>query len=151
MTGMLAIIAVYQVVARYFLHWNITWTEETMRYLFVAICMLGIHFVSKMGSFATLTFFSDKIAKHFRTGSAILRILQYTAQIVFYFLLFYYGVNLVRNAGAQVSSAVRYPFVIVYLPLPIGGFLGCMDIVVKCFQDFWPRTNKPVGEGENAG
>ena len=68
LAGLLVIFACYQVVARRFFGWNITWTEESMRYIFIATIMLGVHFTSKTPGFATLTLFSDFVEKRSRKG-----------------------------------------------------------------------------------
>lgn len=149
LTGLLVVMACYQVAARYFLGWGITWTEETMRYVFVATIMLGVYFLSKSAGFATLTIFSDWVKKKSKTGDAILRLLQYLVTIVFYFLLFYYGVKLCMMSVGRVSTATHTPFALIYLPLPIGGLMGLLNTVVKCIAEFWPQ-GAGKGEKENA-
>lgn len=145
LTGLMVVFACYQVAARYFFGWGITWTEETMRYIFVATIMLGVYFVSKASGFATLTIFTDYIAKKSKKADTVLRILQYLVQIVFYFLLFYYGVKLCIMSVGRVSTATRTPFSLIYLPLPIGGFMGFFNTVLKCIREFWPHA---WGKGE---
>lgn len=146
LTGLMVIFACYQVVARYFLGWGITWTEETMRYIFVATIMLGVYFMSKTAGFATLTIFTDMVAKKSKRGDLILRFFQYVVQIVFYFLLFYYGVKLCMMSVGRVSTATRTSFFLIYLPLPIGGFMGFVNTVLKCIAEFWPQAFR---KGEN--
>ena len=131
LTGLLVIFACYQVVARKFFGWGITWTEESMRYIFIATIMLGVHFTSKTPGFATLTLFSDFVEKRTRKGFAVLILFQYIVQIIFYFLMFYYGVKLSMMSVNRLTTATRIPFALIYLPIPIGGFMGFINILIK--------------------
>jgi len=149
LTGLMVVFACYQVTARYFLGWGITWTEETMRYIFVATIMLGVYFISKTSGFATLTIFSDFIANRSKKGYTILLLLQYLVQIVFYFLLFYFGVKLCLMSVGRVSTATRAPFWLIYLPLPIGGLMGFINTVLKCIKELWPHA-RVKGEPKDA-
>lgn len=146
LTGLMVVFACYQVAARYFFGWGITWTEETMRYIFVATIMLGVYFMSKTSNFATLTIFSDLVAKKSKIGDIVLRVLQYLVQIVFYFLLFYYGVKLCMMSTGRLSTATRIPFSIIYSPLPIGGFMGFVNMILRFIREFWPQMNEKGDE-----
>jgi|GEM_PF-3347142 len=147
LTGLMVILAIYQFMARYFLGWGITWTEETMRYLFVAAIMLGIYFVSGSAGFATITMFSDFVNRKSRTGGLVLRIFQHIVQIIFYFVMFYYGVKLLQMMEGRVSTATYTPFTLIYAPIPIGAFMGCVNSIIKCIREFMPKA---AGEGEDA-
>lgn len=140
LVGLMAVFACYQVAGRYLFGWGIAWTEETMRYIFVATIMLGVYFMSKTENFATLTIFSDMVAIKSKKGDALLRFLRYMVQIVFYFLMFYYGVKLCMMSTSRLSTATRIPFALIYLPLPIGGFFGFVNILIKCIKGFWPYS-----------
>lgn len=136
MTGLLVVIACYQITARYLLGTGLTWTEETMRYVFVATVMLGIYFMTKNEGFATLTIFSDFVAKKSKTGDAVLKLLRYLIQIIFYFTLCYYGAKVCVMAIGRVSTATQTSFALIYLPMPLGGFLGGVNIILRCLRDY---------------
>jgi TRAP-type C4-dicarboxylate transport system permease small subunit len=146
MTGIMVVLAIYQFMARYFFGWGITWTEETMRYLFVAAIMLGIYFVSGNAGFATITMFSDWVAKKSQTGHFVLRVFQNIVQIIFYLILFYYGMKLLQMVGGRVSTATHTPFTLIYAPIPIGAFMGCVNSIIKCIREFTPKVS---GKGAN--
>ncbi|MDR2089051.1 MAG: TRAP transporter small permease [Clostridiales Family XIII bacterium] len=136
LTGLLVAIACYQIAARYVFGWGISWSEESMRYIFVATVMVGIYFVSKSESFATLTVFSDFVAKKSPGATGILRAIRYVAEFVFYATLFYYGCRVCVMALGRVSTATHTPFTLIYAPIPIGAFMGCVNTAVKCVSAF---------------
>jgi TRAP-type C4-dicarboxylate transport system permease small subunit len=98
-----------------------------------------------------VTFFSDIITNKSKTAGVILRGLQFAAQLIFYFLMFYYGAKLTMMAVGKVSMGARYPFWLIYLPIPIGAFSGCVNILLKTIRYFMPKvTGKGVKEGGEA-
>jgi TRAP-type C4-dicarboxylate transport system permease small subunit len=142
LTAFLIVVALYQVLGRYFLGTDISWTEETMRYVFVTTVMLGIYFMTKHDSFATMTIFSDYVQKKSKNYYTALKLFRYIVQIVFYFLLFYYGINACIVAMGRVTIATQIPLSLVYLPMPIGGFMGCVNIAIRGLRDFGVIKNK---------
>jgi TRAP-type C4-dicarboxylate transport system permease small subunit len=146
MTAIVTVLGIYQIFGRYFifLRLPISWTEEAMRYIYVAIIMLGISAVYKSNSFATITIFSDFIAKKSKKGLMILNVFQNAVQVVFYGLMFYYGIFLVLRGAGQTAATTGVSFGIIYLPVPIGGFLGFMHALQKLFTGF--KTNNDMGE-----
>jgi len=149
LVGLMVVFACYQVAARYFLGWGITWTEETMRYIFVTTIMLGVYIMTKTSGFATLVFFTDLVARKSPQAYTVLRLIQYLVQITFYFLLAYYGVKLCLMSAGRVSTATRFPFFIIYSPLPIGGLLGFINTALKLIAEFWPGVGEK-GEQKSA-
>jgi TRAP-type C4-dicarboxylate transport system permease small subunit len=134
-SAVLVILAVYQVAARYFLGLGITWTEEIMRFIFVAIIMLCIGSLTKSEGFATIRVFADFIDSKSKIGSIILKLFQHLMQISFYILLTYYGTKLCLQATTKLSTVTRIPFFIVYLPIPIGGFMGVVNSIHHLIKD----------------
>ena len=138
----LVIFAVYQVTARYVFGVGITWTEETMRYIYVGIIMLSIGALTKHGGFATITVFSEFVNSKSKIWGCILRLFQYFAQISFYVLLVYYGTRLCLQATTKLTTVTRIPFIIVYLPIPIGGLMGLINCVQQLISDMSPHLIK---------
>jgi TRAP-type C4-dicarboxylate transport system permease small subunit len=143
----ITLLAIYQVLARYGLRWDITWTEETMRYINVSIVMLGIGVVSKTGSFITITVLYDLINRKSKIGGRILLVFQNSVKVVFFALMFYFGVKLTLQAINIMTPTTRITFSIVYLPLPIGGLLGLADAFLKLITSF--RVSHPILRNDN--
>jgi TRAP-type C4-dicarboxylate transport system permease small subunit len=140
MTAIVTILGVYQIVGRYFmfLHLPISWTEETMRHLYVAIIMLGISAVEKTNSFATITVLHHFLEPRSPKSAQALQIFQLIMQVIFYGLLAYWGALLVWRTGMQKTSTATtgIPFAIVYMSLPIGGLMGFVHAVLKLLHEF---------------
>ena len=74
LTALIVIIGIYQVIGRFFvfLHLPTSWTEESMRYIYVGIIMLGLATVTRAEAFTTITVLPDIINRHSRVGGVIL-------------------------------------------------------------------------------
>ena len=70
MTALIVLVGIYQVIGRFFvfLHLPTSWTEESMRYTYIGIIMLGLATVTRAEAFTTITVLSDAIEKRSRIG-----------------------------------------------------------------------------------
>ncbi|WP_101910084.1 TRAP transporter small permease [Marasmitruncus massiliensis] len=141
MASAVTLLGIYQVLARYVFKWPIFWTEEVIRYVYIATVMLGINFAAKTEAYTAITLVSDSIARRSKTGYKVLKLIHHLVQLIFFALLMYWGARLAIHAGNQnqFSSAVKIPFVLVYLPIPIGGLMGVADAVEKIIMLFQAR------------
>lgn len=143
MTALIVLVGIYQVIGRFFvfLHLPTSWTEESMRYTYIGIIMLGLATVTRAEAFTTITVLSDAIEKRSRIGGIIVYWFQSLMQIVCFGLMFYYGLLLMLSAGNRVSAVIRMPFNIIYAPIPIGSFLATVISVLQLIQN--PAGRKP--------
>ena len=148
MCGSTVLFCCYQVFMRYLFNRGISWTEETMRYLYVAIIMLSIGALTKNAGFATITIFSDFVKKKSKVAGKILVGFQYFVQVVFYALLLYYGVRLMAQATEKLTTVSRIPFTYIYAPIVIGSIMGLVNCVMKCIQDFFCTGKINVEKGD---
>lgn len=151
MTALIVIVGIYQVIGRFFvfLHLSTSWTEESMRYIYIGIIMLGLATVTRADAFTTITVLSDAIEKRSRVGGMILYWFQSLMQIICFGMMFYYGLLLMASAGNRVSAVMRLPFNIIYAPIPIGSFLSTVISILKLIQN--PTGNKPYTEDAEGG
>ena len=151
MTALIVLVGIYQVIGRFFvfLHLPTSWTEESMRYIYIGIIMLGLATVTQAEAFTTITVLSDTIERHSRIGGIILYWFQCLMQIICFGMMFYYGLQLMISAGNRVSAVVRMPFNIIYAPIPIGSFLSTVISILKLVQN--PTGDKRPAEGGNRG
>lgn len=150
MTALIVLVGIYQVIGRFFvaLHLPTSWTEESMRYIYVGIIMLGLATVTRAEAFTTITVLSDAIEKHSRAGSIILYWFQSLMQIICFGMMFYFGLRLMLSAGNRVAAVTRIPFNIIYAPIPIGSCLATVISILKFIQN--PTGKKTSEEGGNA-
>lgn len=149
MTATIVLVGIYQVIGRFFvfLHLPTSWTEESLRYIYIGIIMLGLATVTQAEAFTTITILSDAIERHSKVGAIILYWFQCLMQIICFGMMFYYGLQLMASAGNRVSAVVRMPFNIIYAPIPIGAFLSTVISILKLVQN--PKGRKTLAEGGN--
>ena len=149
MAATIVLVGIYQVIGRFFvvLHLPTSWTEESMRYIYIGIIMLGLATVTRAEAFTTITVLSDVIERHSRAGAIILYWFQSLMQIICFGMMFYYGLKLMASAGNRVSAVVRMPFNIIYAPIPIGAFLSTVISILKLVQN--PGGRKHLRRGGN--
>lgn len=149
MTATIVLVGIYQVIGRFFvfLHLPTSWTEESMRYIYIGIIMLGLATVTQAEAFTTITILSDVIERHSRVGTIILYWFQCLIQIICFGMMFYYGLQLMSSAGNRVSAVVRMPFNIIYAPIPVGSFLSTVISILKLVQN--PTGRKTLAEEGN--
>ena len=133
MSATVTLLGIYQILGRYLFALPIFWTEEVIRYLHIAIIMLGIGFAAQTEAFTTITLISDIVEQKSKIAFKILRVIHYLAQLFFFSLLLYWGYKLTMHAynQHQLSAAAKLPIYIAYLPLPLGGLMGIVDAVQR--------------------
>lgn len=128
MMAYLAIVCTLQVIFRRFLNNSLTWSEETMRYVFVWMILLATAVTVKEGSGAAI----DLLKKKLRNEKAIA--LQET--VIFILtgvtaaVLVKYGFTYAMAASGMTSTAVHLPMRLVYGAIPAGSaltLLHCID------------------------
>lgn len=118
--GVISILVVYQVVARYVFGSPPSWTEELARYLQVWLVMLASPVCLARGMHLAVDYISPRLPSGPRRG---LRILVATLVGIFSLLLTVYGFQLLRVASIQVSPALQISMVWAYLVIPVSGAL----------------------------
>ena len=148
LTALIVIIGIYQVIGRFFvfLHLPTSWTEESMRYIYVGIIMLGLATVTRAEAFTTITVLPDIINRHSRVGGVILYWVQSLIQILCFGLMFWFGLKLALSAGNRVAAVTRIPFSIIYAPIPVGAGLSTVIGILKLIQN--PRGNTAIAAKE---
>lgn len=122
-----------QVFSRYFLGNSFTWTEESARYCFIWLDMLGAAVLVYKGGHATVDLFSHKLHG---TGKKVY-------QTVIYFAVFYvavifirYGLELSKLTFKQTSSSLKLPMGLVYGIIPVCGVMICL-FVINLVLNLW--------------
>ncbi|MFX3624988.1 MAG: TRAP transporter small permease [Ectobacillus sp.] len=118
---------VYQIFSRYVLQsaflaetfphfdfsvFNLTWIEEAIRYLFVWIVFLGIGSVYRAKGHAHVEFVLNYLAPKWKH-----RLLFFIeiANIIFFALLIYLGINILQFTSLQISPSLKLNMTFVYI------------------------------------
>ena len=116
----MAVVVLAEVIFRYALLLPLFWTEEFARYCLVWSSLLGAGVALKRGEHIAVRFFSDKLPKGIRMGTAL------CVQIFIAALLgviFWGGVDLVILTRHQLSPAMRIPMSWPYMAIPVGSLI----------------------------
>lgn len=129
----LVILAIYQVIGRYlyFLHLNIAWTEETLRFLFVATCMLGVPCAVTEESLTRVNVISQIVEDKNRYAGIALGVLRYAVQIICCALIAFYGTRLAIENVKKVTVLTSVSYGLVYAPIGIGMGLAVIVSILK--------------------
>lgn len=134
----MVIMGVMQVFFRYVMKSSLSWSEECMRYLHVWITTIGGSLCFYEGMFTTINVFYDAVSRKSKIGGKVLMLLQYLCAVVFYAVLLYFGAKHCITSWIKVSSTTRISLGVIYLCLPLSGFLGLCFSVGK-LPDIWKK------------
>lgn len=123
---------------------NITWTEETSRYLFIWITYLAIPVAIRERSNIRVDLFYDKMPQHWQ------RILWITMDLLFLAfvaIIFFAGINQIIQQAEfpQTTPALRIPYSIPYMVLPIAFGLMCVRIVQDTLLECSRSNYREIG------
>lgn len=112
-----------QVVLRYVWSLGFDWVEELIRYSGISFAVLGICPLTRFGAHVKVDLFSNRLEKH-----AIVRAVLYFFELFCLVVLLVEGVSLVKFGMRAMTTGLRIPFGYVYLAIPIGAFLGIVQL-----------------------
>jgi TRAP-type C4-dicarboxylate transport system permease small subunit len=107
-----------QVVTRYLTTNPFPWTEEMSRLLLVWAVYLSVSIVVANREHIRIDFFINKLPERFLCYESLFRDLLF---LLFSLLTIYFGWLVSRAAWTDVSTALRYPRALFYIPIPISG------------------------------
>ena len=124
----LIIACVMQVFFRFVLNHSLSWTEETARYCFIWMHMLGACLLIQDGSHATVTVILDLLHG---TARKILDVL--IALIILFdgAVMLYGGALLAYSSRANLSTALRLPMWCVNASVAVGGLLLVFNAIMR--------------------
>ena len=134
--GLLTIVVLWQVIARYVMTNPSSWTEELARFLLVWVSILGAAYVSGQRAHIAIDLLQQRAKpKNKRKFQIVVDVFIILFAL---FVLVIGGFNLVEITLHQISSAMRISVGYVYLVIPISGIL---IIIYSLLDIFYPQTN----------
>jgi len=125
------------VLTRYCFGYSVKWAEELTRYLIIWLTFVGGSVCARKGKHVgidiLLTICPDVMKKVIQFIIAIISFL-------FSIILIFYGWKITHNVmlSGQLSTAMMIPMYLIYIAIPIGGFLMCIryfQIVLLYLKD----------------
>jgi TRAP-type C4-dicarboxylate transport system permease small subunit len=135
----LVIVSFAGVIAR-LMYSPLVWADELMRYLFVWMTMIGVIIVASRRAHIVIDALDQMLPEKARKW-----VLAVSELIVMAFciLLLKYSFNFVEMGMKQISSALRWPMVWVYISFPIA-FAGQILMSLKQIVLLWDKSAAEV-------
>lgn len=130
-----------QIVLRYVFGTGLHWTEELTRYTNIALVMFGSAVISGRKNHINISVLETIIPQKYVKWAYLL---QQVLTIVFFGTAIFYGFDMMKLAGTQVSTNLRIPMKIIY-----GIFPTAFSILV--FQTFVYILNDVFELGKKEG
>ena len=138
----IVVVTFAQVVFRYALENPLSWSEETARFLFMWLTMLGAAYAFKLKSHFALTFLTRRLNE---TRKKILSSLITLVLSIFLVIFIWKGFYLIFTVAIdQIAPATQIPVAVPYLSGPVGGILILYYIIRNWWEEFrnFPRSSK---------
>lgn len=145
--GYLAIVCTLQVIFRKVLNNSLTWSEESMRYVFIWMILLATATTVKEGSGAAIDLLRKKCSGP--KSRPVYEICTFMLTGFTAALLVYFGWQYMTANMKMTSAAVHFPMWIVYASVPVGSaitVLHCVNGIAAAIHDLRHSTER---RGEN--
>ncbi|WP_055069247.1 TRAP transporter small permease [Clostridium massiliamazoniense] len=126
---LMVLLALWQVISRYFLNKPSTTSEELLIYCFVWVSLLGAAYVFGKRDHMAMSFFVEKLPP---AKNNLTKIISEVAVLVFAgAVLVYGGIEITKLAMGQVSPALGVPMGYIYTVLPLSGVITIIYSVIN--------------------
>ncbi len=140
--GLMAVVVIYGVIARYVVQNPSVWTEELARALMIWTAYLGISIALRRRGHLGILFFVLKLPIPLQR---IVKLFNDSLIAIFLVILVIYGLDFMSEGKEQIETAtgitMNYPFAII----PICGLLSLIQLGLRMMIDFslWGTTCSP--------
>jgi TRAP-type C4-dicarboxylate transport system permease small subunit len=143
--GLVTLLTIYQVFARYILGSPLVWSEEIVRYSMVWIVLLGTVIALRKGLLVSV-----EIVLHIVPSKVkkIMEIVIVILNIVFLIILIKYGITLIEITSGQKVGSLDLPVGVYYWSIPVAGIIGVINALVVLLEIF---IKKDDGEEKQDG
>ncbi len=137
----IALVAVAQVIGRYFLGFSFSWAEEFMRYGFIWMTMLGAAILVKSRGHAVIDVFTNRLSGWPRR---LHEIFVYSLIAFGMIVLLLKGIELVNAVSSQKSPALRISMSYPYSALPLASAFMVMHCMLAMYRAIWHPSSASV-------
>lgn len=133
------IIGTMQVIWRYVLKNSLSWSEESMRFMYVWVTMLGITLGLRRKQFTAIDAVANVLTKKIPALEKVLFFFTIAMEIIFFVILTIYGSQFAMANMAAKSTAMRVSMGAMYLAFPISGMLGIIYALITVYDTLKPK------------
>lgn len=137
--AILTIIILIQVFARRFFGNSLSWTEESARFLFIWIIIVGASIGIKEGFHVAINILKDKLKEK---PKALLNIIINFSVLFFSALLLIAGITLSISVSKQLSPAIRINMFWIYISVPISALIMIIHNISELTSNFRQLKSK---------
>ena len=134
--GLISVLGLWQVAARFILEQPSSWTEEVMRRLLIWMVMLGTVAAFRQGALVSVDLMLRLTRGRWRQG---VRWIITLTHFSFLATVFYFGVQLVQRVRFQTFASVDLSMGWAYGALPVGALLALLAVLAHHLD---PRSNE---------
>ncbi|WP_078430039.1 TRAP transporter small permease [Alkalihalobacterium alkalinitrilicum] len=142
--GIVTLLTIYQVFARYVLKSPLVWSEAIVRYSMVWVVLLGTAIALRKGMLISVEVLLFLVSKKIKK---ILQVLIMLVNIVFLVLLVKYGLDIMSSLAHQKTGSINIPVSWIYAAIPAGSFLGLLNCTVILIELFTKKNEEGQEDG----
>jgi TRAP-type C4-dicarboxylate transport system permease small subunit len=136
----IVIACVLQVFSRYVLNASFTWTEETARYAFVSLGILGIPVALRRNLHVKIDLAENRLKRR-KNAFKVHQIITYLLISFASVILAYEGARFMILTIGSKTSGVRMPLYIVHVTLPIAGVVSLWFCIMHILTILYPESS----------
>ncbi|MFE7060816.1 TRAP transporter small permease [Sutcliffiella sp. NPDC057660] len=129
--GLISILTIYQVFARYVLNSPLLWSEAIIKYSMIWIVLLGTAVALRKGLLISVEAVLFIVPEGVRR---IMKMIIVIINIIFLSLLIKYGFEIMVNLAHQKTGALNMPVSWLYAAIPIGSILAILNCIAVLFE-----------------
>jgi TRAP-type C4-dicarboxylate transport system permease small subunit len=132
--AMMTFLVTANVFSRYIFHFSLTWSSELARYFMIWAAFLGAAVLVNTDEHLAVDLLEKSVKIQVQRT---LRILVKGGSIIFFIILIYYGIILVKSTSGQVAASMGFlPMSLMYLVIPLSGLIMLLGSVVSLLRMF---------------
>lgn len=132
------IVTTLQVICRVFFT-ALSWSEEATRYLLVWSTFFTATLAYKRGKHIAITFVVELFPRKIKN---IIILLGYLLSVIFFVVVLYYGLEMIKLQVFQISPAMSIPMKHVYLAIPISMAIMVLHAISCAFDKIQGDSRK---------
>lgn len=140
--GLVALLTIYQVFARYVLNNPLIWSEAIVRYSMVWIVLLGTAIALRKGLLISVEAVLYLVPKKVKR---LMELIIIVINLIFLVLLIKFGFEIMGNLANQRTGALNISVAWIYAAIPAGSILG----VINCIAVLYEIITKKEEEGQD--
>jgi len=140
--GLISLLTIFQVFARYILKNPLVWSEELSRYLMIWIVFLGTAIALRKGLLISVEVIQQLVPKMVKK---VLEVITVLVNLVLLFILIKYGFGIMTNLVGQTTGAMDIPVAWTYAAIPVGAILAFLNSIVVLIEIFTEKGEEKSG------